>query len=445
MLIGRLTDAKVRSLEKPGRYGDVPGSTLYLIVWPGGSKSWVQRVTIDGKRRDIGLGGYPLVPLRKARERAFANRQQARDGGDPLALKRRAAVPTFEEAAARTYDANRERWRSARTEANWAASMATYAYPVFRDWPVDRIGRRDVLAVLEPTWSTKHALAVKVRGRIRATLGWAQARGYVEHNVAGECLDGALPRLAVVKGHHRALDYREVAAALDAIDLVPGRAPRLGGPARRQDHEPQARPRRQPRRRPLDLDAREWRIPGMKMKGGGEHRVPLSGPAMHVLASVEPLQHPSGLVFPSPSTSSKSMTDMTLTKLLRGCGLSDRTTVHGFRSTFRIWASERTSAPHAVAEAALAHHVGSAVERSYARSDLFEKRRGLMEAWARFATACRAKGIQLCRATGRRVRQLATRGRGTVLAPPTVGPGNTASTTPRSTTSGRIHCSATVF
>ena len=394
-MMGALTVAKVGSLTEPGRYGDGRVPTLYLVVAPRGSKSWVQRLAVDGKRRDIGLGGWPLTSLREARDRAFANRKLARDGGDPLAARRRAGVPTFEQAAARTFEANRGRWRSSRTEANWTASMATYAYPAFGDRQVDRIGRQDVLGVLTPIWSSKHALAVKVRGRIRATLGWAQAHDYVEHNVAGECIDGALPRLAVVKGHHRALDYPETAAALDAIEAsTAGLSARAclrfvvltacrSGEARGATWDE------------INLDAREWRIPKTRMKGGEEQRVPLSDAAVAVLETVEPLRRPSGLVFPSPSRSGKPLTDMTLTKVLRGCGLSDRTTVHGFRSTFRTWAEERTGVSYAVAEMALAHHVGSSTERAYKKSVLFKKRRRLMARWARFATGERAKVVRL--------------------------------------------------
>ena len=145
----------------------------------------------------------------------------------------------------------------------------------------------------------------------------------------------------------------------------------------------------------IDLDAREWRIPDTRMKGDEEHRVPLSDAAMDVLKTVEPLRRPSGLVFPSPSRPGRPLSDMTLTKVLRGCGLADRTTVHGLRATFRTWTSERTSVPHAVAELALAHQVGSAVERAYARSVLFEKRRGLMNTWAKYATGDRAKVVRL--------------------------------------------------
>ena len=270
--------------------------------------------------------------------------------------------------------------------------MATYAYPVFGDRPVDRVGREDVLRVLTPIWTSKHALAVKLRGRIRVTLGWAQAHGYVEHNVAGECIDGALPRLPAVKGHHRALDYREVAAALGAVEASSaGLSARAclrfvvltacrSGEARGAAWDE------------VDLDGREWRIPEARMKGGEEHRVPLSDAAVAVLETVEPLRRSCGLVFPSPSGSGKSMTDMTLTKVLRGCALSDRATVHGFRTTFRTWAEERARVPFAVAEKALAHLVGSATERAYVQTDLFDDRRELMEEWAKFATGGSARG-----------------------------------------------------
>ena len=397
--MGRLTVATVRSLAKPGRYGDGRGSTLYLVIAPGGSKSWVQRVAINGKRHDIGLGGWPLTSLKEARERAFANRKLARDGGDPLAAKRRTRVPTFEQAAAGTFEANRARWRGAKTASSWARLMARYAYPVFGDRRVDQIGREDVLRVLTPIWSSKHALAVKVRGHLRAVLSWCQAHDYVEHNAAGEGIDGALPKIAAVKGHHRALDYREIGAALDAVEAsTAGLSARAAlrfvvltacrsGEARGATWDE------------IDLDAREWRIPKTRMKGGREHRVPLSDAAMDVLATVEPLRRPSGLVFPSPSRPGSPLSDMTLTKVLRGCGLADRTTVHGLRATFRTWAEERTNVSYAVAEMALAHQVGSSVERTYAKSDLFKKRRRLMNAWARHATGDRAKVVRLRRAS----------------------------------------------
>ena len=391
--MGKLTAGKVRGLTVPGRYGD--GGTLHLVVSPRGTKSWVQRITIDGRRRDIGLGGWPVVSLAMARDRAFANRRAVADGRDPLARKRRPKTPTFREASQRALEANRPRWRNAKTTDNWIATMAKYVHPVFGDRHVDQIGREHVLRVLTPIWTAKPEIGRKVRQRIRATLAWAQAHGHVEHNLAGEAIDGALPSLPAVKAHFRALTYREVSAALETIEAsrasVSAKAclrfvvltACRSGEARGATWAE------------IDLEAREWRIPASRMKSGAEHRVPLSGAALDVLESVGPLRGRAGLVFPSPSRPAKTLSDMTLTKLLRDSGLSDRATVHGFRTSFRTWASERTSVPHAVCEMALAHRVGSDVERSYARSDLFEKRRGLMDQWAAYVTGARAKVLRL--------------------------------------------------
>ena len=391
--MGKLTVAMLRSLSRPGRYGD--GGTLFLVVAPGGSKSWVQRVTIGSRRRDLGLGGWPVVSLAKARQRAFANRVAIADGIDPLARKRRPDTPTFREASEHALEANRPRWRNPKTTDNWIATMDKYVHPVFGDRRVDQIGREDVLRVLTPIWTAKPEIGRKVRQRIRATLAWAQAHGHVEHNLAGDAIDGALPSLPAVKAHFRALPYREVGAALETIEAsrasVSAKAclrfvvltACRSGEARLATWDE------------IDLEAREWRIPASRMKAAVEHRVPLADAALDVLESVRPLRSPAGLLFPSPSRPARTLSDMTLTKILRDTGLAGRATVHGFRSAFRTWASERTSVPHAVCEMALAHRVGSDVERSYARSDLFDKRRGLMDQWATYVTGGGAKVLRL--------------------------------------------------
>ena len=382
--MGHLTMARVKTIKAPGLHGD--GGTLYLRVAPGGSKSWIQRLTINGRRRDVGLGGWPLVTLAEAREFAFENRRLARRGGDPLEGRRRPNLPSFEQAAVRTFEANRARWRHAKTATNWAGSMAKYAYPVFGDRPVDQIGREDVLRVLSPIWTSKPAVSRKLRQRIRAVLSWAQAHGHIEHNPAGEAIDGALPAMPAVKAHFRALPYPDVGAALDTIDgsrasIAAKACLRFlvltacrSGEARGATWDE------------IDPEAREWRIPASRMKGGAEHRVPLSEAATAALKAVRLLRGPSDLVFPSPSKPGRPLSDMTLTKVLRDTGLADRGTVHGFRTAFRTWASEKTNADHAVMELCLAHHVGTAVERAYARSDLLAKRRRLMDQWGRFVT-----------------------------------------------------------
>ena len=381
--MGRLTGAKAKSLSRPGRHGD--GDTLYLCVKASGAKSWIQRITIDGRRHDIGLGAFPVVGLAKARERAFANRVAIADGRNPLAEKIKASIPTFREAAEKTIEANRPRWRNPKTDRNWTAALERHAFPVLGNMRVDRIGREDVLRVLTPLWTSKPEQARKLRRRIRATLAWCQAHGHIEHNIAGDAIDGALPAQPAVKEHLRALPYRDVAEALATVDssrasptaklclwftiLTAARSGETRGAAWAE----------------IDLEAHEWRVPANRMKSNVEHRVPLSDAAMAVLQRALPLRNNhSDLIFPSPARRGRPLSDMTLTKVLRDSGLADRATVHGFRSSFRDWCAE-TGKPRELAEAALAHVVAG-VEGAYFRSDLFERRRQLMADWAQYLT-----------------------------------------------------------
>lgn len=375
--MGKLTAAKVKSITRRGLHGD--GGTLYLAVAPGGSKSWVQRVTIDGKRRDIGLGGYPYVGLAAARQKAMENRTAIAAGRDPIAEKRRSSIPSFAVAARRTHAMLKPRWRNDKHADSWMQTLERHALPALGGLSVDRIERADVLAVLTPIWGTRPETARRVRQRIRAVLSWSWAHGYVADNVAGEAIDGALPAMPAVKTHLRALPYRDVAAALETVEasraslsakaclrFVVMTACRSGEARLAKWDE-------------IQREAREWRIPASRMKAGIEHRVPLSNAALTVLERVRSLRDESGLIFPSPSRPRHPMSDMTLTKVLRDTGLAERATVHGFRSSFRTWASEQTDAPHAVMELSLAHTVGTAVEQAYARSDLLARRRKLMQ------------------------------------------------------------------
>ena len=236
----RISAAEAKSIAKSGRYR--AGETLFLNVAPGGSKSWVQRLTIDGRRRDIGLGGYPLVSLAEAREAALENRKLARTGGDPLAEKRRRRTPTFREAANAVHEANKPRWRNNHHIASWMQTLERHAFPILGDMAVDRIGREDVLGVLAPIWGEKQETARRVRQRIRTVLRWSQAHGYVEHNAAGEAIDGALPAMPAVRQHLRALPYTDVP---EALRLVEASNASRGGAARVQvsdiDREPAGR------------------------------------------------------------------------------------------------------------------------------------------------------------------------------------------------------------
>ena len=374
-----LSARKLDTVNTPGMYSD--GGTLFLRVAPGGSKQWVQRLTVKGRRRDIGLGGYPLVSLADARAAAFNNRQLAQAGGDPIAERQKAKVPTFREAAAATFETLRPRWCSDKVAANWMQQLERHAMKRLGPLPVDTIGREDILRVLTPIWTTTPETARRVRRCIKATLRWAVSSGHAEVNMAGEVLDGALPRLPSVKAHLRALPYSDVPQALDtiggatigalALRFVILTAARSGEARGAQWSE-------------IDLDRREWRIPGERMKAGREHRVPLTGAVLDVLRQAKALDDGSGLVFPSPVRRGRPLSDVTLTKVLRDKGIAERATVHGFRSSFRDWCAE-TGKVREIAEAALAHTV-KGVEGAYFRSDLFDRRRRLMEAWAGFVT-----------------------------------------------------------
>ena len=387
--MGKITVAKVKALSEPGMYRADP--TLYLKISRGKTKSWIQRLTVNGRRRDVGLGGFPLVTLAEARAKAFDNRRCARGGGDPLAEKRKAKVPTFREAALTVFEASKPGWRNECHIKNWLLILDRHAMPHIGDMPVDLIDREAVLRILTPLWGTKMETARRVRQRVRTVLRWAQAHGFVTENVAGEGIDGALPSMPRVKQHFRALAWKEVPNALRIVEesgaslaarlcfhLVVLTAARNGEARGATWGE-------------IDLDARLWTVPAERMKANVEHRVPLSKAALAVLEQARALKDKSDLIFPSPRKPGQTLSDMAMTKMLRDVKLAGRATTHGFRSSFRDWCAE-TNKPRELAEAALAHTVGG-VEGAYFRSDLLAKRRRLMGQWADFVTASDAKRV----------------------------------------------------
>ena len=384
--MGNLTASKIKGLTRPGLYGD--GGTLYLSVGAGGSKSWVQRLRIGGKVCELGLGSLETVTHAEARESAQANRKIVRAGGDPLQLKREAkrqdAMPTFRVAAEATLAATAPRFRGARTEQRRRGQLQNHAYPVLGEMRLDQIGREDVLRCLTPIWTTKPETARKVRQHVRAVLKWAQAHGHVEINYAGEIIDGALPAMPSVSNHHPALPYKNIAEAMRAIDasgaylptklclkiivLTAVRSGEARGAAWRE----------------IDIDAATWTIPADRTKTGKEHRVPLSDPALAVLNQAHALSDGGGrLVFPS-ARAGTTIGSATVTDLLRRSWPHSAVSVHGLRSSFRDWCAEN-GVNREVAEAALAHTVAG-VEAAYFRSDLFARRREVMNSWADYAT-----------------------------------------------------------
>jgi integrase len=409
----KLTAAKVKVEAKPGRYND--GAGLYLLVRPDGRKSWLLRFRRGGRQRDMGLGSYPEVSLAAARDLARAGRDQLRTGADPIAARtaeRAAMIRSAADADARSFRALAEgyiarheaTWKSAIHRAQWKSTLATYAYPSIGEVDVAKVDRAAVLGVLEPIWTRAPETASRLRGRIETILDYAAAKGWRDaiNPARWRDLRHDLPSPKKVKPvtNQPALPWQLVQAfmidlgsrdataarALEFAILTAARTSEVLGAAWRE----------------IDLDDRIWTVPARRMKSARPHRVALSSGAVAILEQLKPLTTKAeDYVFPGQRSKSP-LSGMALLMLLRrmqGPAPSDADaapkwadregraiTAHGFRSTFRDWAGDRTSFAREVIEAALAHVVKDKVEAAYARSDLLDRRRPLMAAWASYCT-----------------------------------------------------------
>lgn len=391
-LAGRLTKKLVENLG-PGRHGD--GAGLYLVVDPSGARRWVVRVTVKGQRNakgaplrtDFGLGGADVVSLNAARERALEYRRMAKAGLNPRFNAKR-EIPTFEEIAQQVHIERLPTWKNAKHGAQWLNTLRDYAFPKIGRMPVDSIGQPEVLMCLSPVWTEKHETARRLAQRIKTVLDVARSRGFREgeNPVTAVKEAGVLPKVKAKVQHHDAMPWRDVpafyaelegrtATAAKALQFTILTACRTSEVLEMTWGE-------------LDLEARVWTIPAERMKAGAAHRVPLTDEMLRLLETVRPLG--GDYVFrgqakgktPAERASGKPLSNMSMLMLLRRMGRG-QFTVHGFRSSFRDWAAEGAGAAREVAEAALAHQVGSEVERAYARSDLLERRRELMGSWSR--------------------------------------------------------------
>ncbi len=375
--MNKLTAKKVQGTLKPGMHND--GAGLYLRVSKTGAKSWILRCRVHGVKRDIGLGGLSYVPLAEARKQATEMRTVARTGGDPLAERNRAKdIPTFEEAARLVWREQVEPTaKSAKHRQQWINTLQAYAFPIIGNRRVDVIRSGDILRVLQPIWLEKPETARRVRQRLRTVFDWSIAAQHRETSNPLAGIEKALPKQGDKARHHAALPYLELPSLMERLASAEG----VGSMAVRFAILTATRSGevRGARWSEIDLDAAVWTIPGERMKTKEEYRIPLSAEALAVLRQARGLDD--DLVFPGRRRG-RPLWDMPLTAVLRR--LNVPVTLHGFRSTFRDWASERTNVPREIAEMCLAHTVGGAVERAYARSDLFDKRRDLMDQWARF-------------------------------------------------------------
>ena len=375
--------------------GGVAG--LYLCVSPSGSRSWIARVNVDGKRREMGLGSFPDVSLSIAREKARAARSDTTMGIDPVAHRKearsarqalKATQKTFADCAKAYIEAHSDSWRNAKHRAQWPATFETYVYPTMGTVLVGEVTQAHVMAVLLPIWKTKTQTATRLRGRIEQVLAWATAAGFRQGENCARwtgLLDQLLPAPGKVSEprHHPAVRVDDMPAFIKALRQHDGLSPKAlefvvltaarSGEVRGATWAE------------IDLEAAVWTVPKERMKAGKEHRVPLNTQAIKLLEAMPRIEG-TELVFPAPRGG--QLSDMALTALTRRMNFRDdagRVCVpHGFRSSFRDWVFERTDYPRDLAEAALAHALENKVEAAYRRGDALERRRAMMQTWANY-------------------------------------------------------------
>jgi integrase len=392
---GRLTALVVeRAKKKPGMHAD--GGGLYLQVTPNGA-SWVYRFMLNGRAREMGLGPLALYGLQEARGKALDARRLRHAGVDPIEARNaerarvrleEAKTITFKECADSYIKAHRAGWRNAKHAGQWEATIGTYADPIIGALPVQMIDTGLVMKVIEPIWTAKPETASRLRGRIESILDWAKVRGYRDGENPSRWrghLDKLLPARTKVRKveHHAALPYDELPNFITALQAHEGVAARalefLILCASRTGEAIGARWNE------IKLGEKVWVVPAARMKAEKEHRVPLSDRALQILADmkVDACNEADAFIFPG-GKHGKPLSNMAFLMLLRRMKRDDLT-AHGFRSSFRDWAAERTNYPNEVVEMAMAHTISSKVERAYRRGDLFERRRRLMADWATFA------------------------------------------------------------
>ena len=392
-----LSALAVQRLTAPGMHavGGVAG--LYLCVSPSGARSWIARVNVDGKRREMGLGSFPDVSLSIAREKARAARSDTTMGIDPVAHRKearsarqalKATQKTFADCAKAYIEAHSDSWRNAKHRAQWPSTFETYVYPTVGTVLVGEVTQAHVMAVLLPIWKTKTQTATRLRGRIEQVLAWATAAGFRQGENCARwtgLLDQLLPAPGKVSKpkHHPAVRVDDMPAFIKALRQHDGLSPKAlefavltaarSGEVRGANWAE------------IDLEAAVWTVPPERMKAGKEHRVPLSAAAIKLLEAMPRIEG-TELVFPAPRGG--QLSDMALTALTRRMNFRDdagRVCVpHGFRSSFRDWVFERTDYPRDLAEAALAHALENKVEAAYRRGDALERRRAMMQAWANY-------------------------------------------------------------
>ena len=391
MTLGRREEVKrpatlsatfVRTIRQPGRYGDGRGGHgLSLLVKPTKikgrlSKTWAQRIRINGKYTNRGLGSYPAVTLAEARRRALQNKQSIEEGRQPQTRE----APTFRQATERVIQLHKAKWKpGGRSAETWRATLGAYVHPLLGDTRVDQITTADIMACLTPVWHQKPETARRVKQRISAVMKWCIAQGFREDNPADERITAALGSNTQRPQHMKALHHSQVGAALRTVEATDAHWATIAAFKFLTLTATRSGEVRNATWNEIDLSTAVWTIPSQHTKTGLEHRVPLSTGVLAVLATALPRSGGKGLVFPSPT--GRVLSNATMSKLCKenkvGC------VPHGMRSSFRDWCGE-TGVSREVAEKALGHEIRNAVEKAYARTDLLDRRRQLMEEWSRY-------------------------------------------------------------
>ena len=381
--MAKLTAIGIRNLKQPGRYSD--GNGLILDIGKSGLGSWIVRVQVGGRRRDIGLGSLSGLSLGQARDAAAQIRRDAKAGIDVVAARKREQniIPTFREAALKVHAEHKAAWKNGKHQAQWMRTLEVYVFPAIGDSLVSNIEGPAIRDLLAPIWLSKPETARRVRQRIGKVLDWAYAKGYRTAEAPMRSLAKGLPRQLRKSGHFEAMPFTDIPAfvaslrermsvgrlALEFVILTATRSGEVRGCCWSE----------------IDLNKKLWTIPAPRMKAGKAHVVPLCDAAIDVLKRAEIFRFPlSDLVFPGQNPRS-ALSDMTLLKILRDRQVG--VTVHGFRSSFRDWVAEETSYAGEIAEAALAHAIPNKVEAAYKRTDFLEKRKALMADWGRYCSS----------------------------------------------------------
>jgi len=388
-----LTALKIKKLTIPGRYAD--GNNLYLEVDKSGARRWTLRVTILGRRRDMGLGGISTVSLEEARELAYQYRKIARSGGDPILerQKNRGLQTTLIYCTKKVHEINLPTWKNEKFAKQWLSSLEHHVFPTIGKLPISQVTSADILRVLTPIWNTKGDTAKKIKQRLRMIIKWARAQGYFQGDDPVELAEQALPKQLKSDDHHKSLEFEKLPEMISnlrkskislptklALEFTILSACRTSEVLNAKWEE-------------IDLTKLIWSIPSERMKGGKVHQVPLTDRMTVILNDCKKLKTNNDLLFPS-EINGEALSNNTMRLALKK-RLKIDATVHGMRSSFKDWASETTNFANEVSEMALAHTISNKTELAYRRRTLIEKRRHLMQKWSDYLNNKEGEVIEL--------------------------------------------------